>query len=161
MMLLGGNSWKMASHQKCLLPFVANRKPEFELIISAMYTDSFPYAQSAWFYYQFLMTTLTDFVGHATITPNFTTEDRTEVVTRQLMILKDMLDGAEDCKWIYDAMIEYTMALSQMEERQLQEDEKGDCSLWLAQLGELDPLRKGRWDDLELALSNPQNPNRS
>ncbi|KAF4627376.1 hypothetical protein G7Y89_g10781 [Cudoniella acicularis] len=51
---------------------------EFELIISAMYTDSYPYAQSAWFYYQFLMTTLTDYVGHATITPNFTQEDRAD-----------------------------------------------------------------------------------
>ncbi|KAE9376088.1 geranylgeranyl transferas-like protein type II alpha subunit [Stipitochalara longipes BDJ] len=125
---------------------------EFELIISAMYTDSYPYQQSAWFYYQFLMTTLTDYVGHATITPHFTLEDRAEYVTRQLGILKDMLDGAEDCKWIYNALIEYTMALCQMEERVPDSNEKQDCVTWLAELRKLDADRSGRWDDLERSL---------
>ncbi len=127
----------------------ANIPPEFDLIISAMYTDSYPYQQSAWFYYQFLMTTLTDYVGHATITPHFTQEDRVEHVTRQLAILRDMLDGAEDCKWIYNALIEYTMALCQMEERTSRIDESQDCKAWLVELRKLDPLRSGRWDDLE------------
>ncbi|KUJ13492.1 geranylgeranyl transferase-like protein type II alpha subunit [Mollisia scopiformis] len=125
---------------------------EFDLIISAMYTDSYPYAQSAWFYYQFLMTTLTDYIGHATITPNFTTLDRSEYVIRQLAILKDMLDGAEDCKWIYSALIEYTLALCQMEEREPDIDEKQDCKAWLAELRKLDPLRSGRWADLDNSL---------
>ncbi|KAF8856427.1 geranylgeranyl transferas-like protein type II alpha subunit [Acephala macrosclerotiorum] len=125
---------------------------EFDLIVSAMYTDSYPYAQSAWFYYQFLMTTLTDYVGHATITPNFTPIDRSEYVIRQLAILKDMLDGAEDCKWIYNALIEYTMALCQIEERDPDRDEKQDCQAWLAELRKLDPLRSGRWDDLDESL---------
>jgi len=125
---------------------------EFDLIISAMYTDSYPYAQSAWFYYQFLMTTLIDYVGRATITPNFTSLDRSEYVTRQLAILKDMLDGAEDCKWIYIALIEYTMALCQIEEREPDCDEKQDCKAWLAELRKLDPMRNGRWDDLEESL---------
>lgn len=125
---------------------------EFELIISAMYTDSYPYQQSAWFYYQFLMTTLTDYVGHGSITPNFTPEDRAEYVTRQLVILKDMLDGAEDCKWIYNALIDYTMALCRMEERKPDLDERQDCATWLAELRKLDPDRSGRWDDLEKSL---------
>ncbi|KAG4430503.1 hypothetical protein IFR05_014008 [Cadophora sp. M221] len=125
---------------------------EFDLIVSAMYTDSYPYAQSAWFYYQFLMTTLTDYVGHSTITPNFTNDDRVEYVERQLAILRDMLDGAEDCKWIYDALIEYTMALCLMEEREPQVDEKADCKAWLEELRKLDPFRSGRWDDLEKSL---------
>jgi geranylgeranyl transferase type-2 subunit alpha len=123
-----------------------------------MYTDSYPYAQSAWFYYQFLMTTLTDPVGHATITPNFTSEDRIEFLIRQLEVLKDMLDGAEDCKWIYDALIEYTLTLSRMEQRQLQIDEKDDCSQWLTELRKLDTLRSGRWDDLELDLRGTHSP---
>ena len=100
------------------------------------------------------MTTLTDYVGHGTITPHFTPEDRAEYVTRQLVILKDMLDGAEDCKWIYNALIEYTMALCRMEERAPDSDEKQDCTLWLTELRGLDPDRGGRWDDLERALSH-------
>lgn len=127
---------------------------EFDLIISAMYTDSYPYQQSAWFYYQFLMTTLTDYVGHATITPHFTQDDRIEYVTRQLAILKDMLDGAEDCKWIYDALIEHTMALCKMEERAPEQDESQDCKAWLEELRKLDPGRSGRWDDLKKSLED-------
>jgi geranylgeranyl transferase type-2 subunit alpha len=119
-----------------------------------MYTDSYPYQQSAWFYYQFLMTTLTDYVGHATITPHFTQQYRVEYVTRQLAILKDMLDGAEDCKWIYDALIEYTMALSKMRERAPEQDESQDCKTWLGELRKLDPDRSGRWDDLEKFLED-------
>jgi geranylgeranyl transferase type-2 subunit alpha len=119
---------------------------EFELIISAMYTDSYPYQQSAWFYYQFLMTTLTDYVGHGTIIPHFTPEDRAEYVSRQLVILRD----------IYNALIEYTMALCRMEERVPESDEKQECETWLAELRKLDPDRGGRWDDLEIALRKPQ-----
>jgi geranylgeranyl transferase type-2 subunit alpha len=95
------------------------------------------------------MTTVTDYVGHATITPNFTPEDRAEYVTRQLVILKDMLDGAEDCKWIYNALIDYTMALCRIEERAPELDERQDCTAWLAELRKLDPDRSGRWGDLE------------
>lgn len=98
------------------------------------------------------MTTLTDFVGHATITPNFTSEERSEYVTRQLVNLRDILDGAEDCKWVYSALFEYTMALSRMEERQPRGDEREDCRLWLAELRKLDPLRAGKWDDLDNSL---------
>lgn len=117
-----------------------------------MYTDSYPYAQSAWFYYQFLMTTAIDHNGRDTITPNWTLGDRIECVTRQLAVLKDMLDGAEDCKWVYDALIEYTLALCQMENRQLVPGERNDCQSWLTELRKLDYLRSGRWDDLEISL---------
>jgi geranylgeranyl transferase type-2 subunit alpha len=117
-----------------------------------MYADAYPYAQSVWFYYQFLMTTLVDHVGHATITPNLTDEDRIEYVTKQLVNLRDMLVGAEDCKWIYIALLEYTLALSQMQNRQLHEVEKEECRSWLTELRKLDPLRSGRWDDVEKAL---------
>lgn len=131
---------------------------EFDLIVSAMYTDSYPYAQSAWCYYQFLMTTLTNHVGHSTITPSITNEDRIEYVNQQLVTLRDMLDGAEDCKWIYSALIEYTMALCQMDQRPPLPDEKQDCMTWLSELRKLDPLRDGRWDDLEKSLSGKEDP---
>jgi geranylgeranyl transferase type-2 subunit alpha len=63
-----------------------------------------------------------------------------------------MLDGAEDCKWIYNALIEYTIALCQMGGREPDIDEKQDCKTWLEELRKLDPLRSGRWDDLEQSL---------
>ena len=125
----------------------ADWNTEFDLVTAALWTDS--ENQSAWFYHQFLMTTLMEYVGQATITPNFTQTDRIEYVTRQIQNVQDMLDGAEDCKWIYNALLESTMALWQMEERFPEEDEKNDCKAWLAELRKLDPLRSGRWDEVE------------
>lgn len=129
-----------------------NTIAEFELITNAMYADAYPYAQSVWFYYQFLMTTLVDAVGHATITPNFTADDRIAYVATQLASLRDMLDGAEDCKWIYIALLEYTLALSRMRSRQPRDEEKEECRAWLAEVRKLDPFRAGRWDDVEMEL---------
>lgn len=60
-----------------------------------------------------------------------------------------MLDGAEDCKWIYIALIEYTMALRRLEERVPGPEERNECKLWLEELRKLDTFRGGRWDDLE------------
>ncbi len=128
---------------------------EFDMMRNALWTDSND--QSLWFYYQFLMTTLVDHVGHASIVPNFSHLDRAEYVTRQLIDLKDMLDGAEDCKWIYNALLEYTLALCEMEERTPTDDERVDLTAWLNHLQSLDPMRKGRWDDLEIVLRAAEN----
>lgn len=98
------------------------------------------------------MATIVDEVGHAIITPNFTDEDRIEYATKQLVNLRDMLNGAEDCKWIYNALLEYTLALSRMQNRQPQQVDKEECRSWLAELRKLDPLRSGRWDDVEKSL---------
>ncbi|TQS37953.1 hypothetical protein Golomagni_01554 [Golovinomyces magnicellulatus] len=121
---------------------------EFELIISAIYTDSYPYQQSAWFYYQFLMTVITE-PGCCQVVLDFTVDDRCGYVRKQLDVLKEMLDGAEDCKWIYNAAIDYTFTLCSLEKRPFQPEERLDCLMWLNELKKLDPYRIGRWSDLE------------
>ena len=98
------------------------------------------------------MTTLVEYVGHSTITPNMTTIDRVEYINRQLVNLKDFLDGGEDCKWVYNALLEYTLAVCEMGGRPPRDDEVQDCKDWLAELRKLDPLRAGRWDDLDKSL---------
>lgn len=132
----------------------ANISPEFELITRAMWNDAYPYDQSVWFYHQFLMSTLTESVAHATITPNFSREDRIEYIKQQLLNLRDFLEGGEDCKWVYDALFEYTLAVCEMEERLPKHDEVQDCKFWLSELRKLDPMRAGRWDSLEVSLRN-------
>jgi geranylgeranyl transferase type-2 subunit alpha len=119
-----------------------------------MWNDAYPYDQSVWFYHQFLMSTLTESVGHATITPNFNRDDRIEYIQRQLVNLRDFQDGGEDCKWVYNALLEYTLAVCEMEERLPGHDEVEDCKAWLSQLRKLDPMREGRWNDLEKSLKS-------
>lgn len=90
----------------------------------------------------------------------------------------EMLDGAEDCKWIYLALIRLARAHRELsgrwpeegggggvggqkrvdEEGEGQErvDEEGEGQArvreWVAVLGRLDPIRKGRWEDMRVGL---------
>lgn len=95
------------------------------------------------------MSNLTDYVGRATIIPNMDFRDRITYVMAELEEIEELLQDFDDVKWIYEALLEYTLALQRLEERQLEAAEKERLRGWLAKLRELDPLRNGRWDDVE------------
>jgi geranylgeranyl transferase type-2 subunit alpha len=67
-----------------------------------------------------------------------------------------MLDGAEDCKYIYQALLENgrLLGLKKEEKGEGEDDEEGkkrrreEMKSWLEELRKLDQLRKGRWEDL-------------
>jgi geranylgeranyl transferase type-2 subunit alpha len=124
---------------------------EFKLIQEALYTD--PADQSLWKYHQFLMWTLgPDRSNASVIVTNLTNHDRLELYEREINNIKEMVDPDEECKWIYQALLQYNAEylefdagnklVSTMEMRE-----------WLEELRKLDPLRKGRWDDLEKKLN--------
>jgi geranylgeranyl transferase type-2 subunit alpha len=115
---------------------------------NALWTDASD--QSLWFYHQYLMITLLD--QSISILPNFTPEQRLEYATSQIDDLKEMLDDAEDCKWMYNGLFEYTLAICDLFKREPCAEEKQDLKSWLGELKKLDPLRKGRWDDRERSL---------
>lgn len=111
-----------------------------------------PEDQSLWYYHQFLMLDLIEHVGRPTITTNLIDEERLSYMTREIVDIKDLLEDYDDCKLIYERLIDYTAALATLEGRQSREDEKVDLRVWLSKLRELDPMRNGRWDDLEKGL---------
>ncbi|KAK3052115.1 Rab geranylgeranyltransferase [Extremus antarcticus] len=120
---------------------------EFELITSALYTD--PYDQSLWFYHQFLMATLDTTNPQAGIILSpCTNSDRKMYLEQEVTSVREMLDGAEDCKYIYQALLEYARRWRDLGG----EVEKTDMKEWLGELRKLDPLREGRWRDLEKVL---------
>lgn len=95
------------------------------------------------------MSNVTDYVGRTTIIPNLDFKDRVTYVTAELEEIEELLEDFEDVKWIYEALLEYTLSLQRLEERQLDASEKERLVQWVAKLRELDPLRSGRWDDVE------------
>jgi geranylgeranyl transferase type-2 subunit alpha len=108
-----------------------------------------PEDQSLWYYHQFLMLNLFEPVGRASITPGFSLEERVTYVERELQAMEELLDDYDDIKWIYEALVESTISLADMEDRQLREEEKEDLKLWLEKLKTLDPMRNGRWVELK------------
>ena len=124
---------------------------EFELIITALYTD--PVDQSLWFYYNYLMTNLSPKTSpELRIVADLTNKHRIDYLDTQFDLLKDMLEDNKDCKWIYLALVTYTPEYLEIDagNKNITTLELSD---WLDQLDQLDPLRKGRWLDLRKSLN--------
>ncbi|KAK8129428.1 hypothetical protein PG999_001808 [Apiospora kogelbergensis] len=125
-----------------------------------------PEDQSLWYYHQFLMDQITtrgegkeDDVKHGEgvkglIAPNLSLADRREFIDREVAEIKDLLEDYADVKLIYEALLEYTMAYQAMGESSEDIVNEDEMMAWLAKLRELDPLRQGRWDDLEKSLKS-------
>lgn len=136
----------------CLLVTMADiLRAEVALIREALNVG--PEDQSLWCYHQFLVLDLVEYVGRPTITAGFTIEERVSYIHRELVDIQDLLEDYDDCKLIYERLMDCTLALATLEERQPTPDEKMDLRAWLSKLQELDPMRKGRWIDIERELN--------
>lgn len=88
-------------------------------------------------------------VGHPTIAPALTREERVTYVTREIEQIKELLEDYGDVQLIYEALIDYTIFSCQFQERKPDGSEKAEIAGWLEKLRKLDPMRAGRWADLE------------
>jgi geranylgeranyl transferase type-2 subunit alpha len=130
---------------------------EFELITTALYTD--PYDQSLWSYHQYLMSTLdpkspinsADYARKTAILSPVSDADRTAYLGQELESIKEMLDGAEDCKYIYQALLEYSKRYIDLGVDDTVTTKEAMAG-WLTELRKLDPLREGRWRDMERSM---------
>lgn len=133
---------------------------EVEMITTALYTD--PYDQSLWSYHQYLMSTLDEGapVNRAEYTQTrktaflepLTDGERVRYLEQEIESVKEMLDGAEDCKYIYQALLEYSRRRLELGGDVDEEDTRKAMAGWLEELKKLDPLREGRWRDMERSM---------
>ncbi|EME89008.1 uncharacterized protein MYCFIDRAFT_62867 [Pseudocercospora fijiensis CIRAD86] len=124
---------------------------ELEQITNALYTD--PYDQSLWFYHQYLMSALDGKNPKApTLLEHVTNGDRLQYLEQEIDSVKDMLDGAEDCKYIYQALLDYSRRYLEIEAGN-KKVTTTEMKEWLNALRKIDPLREGRWQDLEKSLN--------
>ena len=117
---------------------------ELEFVQRALYTGDND--QSPWFYHQYLMCTFDPVYAVRSLAPALTDNERATYAGEELEKLKEMLDGAEDNKWIYQAMLQLVLLSKRLTSEWL--EEKQQVREWLGQLQKLDPLRAGRWRDL-------------
>jgi geranylgeranyl transferase type-2 subunit alpha len=121
---------------------------ELALIHSALFD---PYDQSLWFYHQYLMSSFDPDLAIQTMAPNLTNDERLEYIEREVEFIKDILEDVEDCKWIYQSLVECQLLTAKIN-GQMSEKDRNDVRGWLSRLKELDQLRYGRWVDLERKL---------
>lgn len=123
---------------------------EFDFILQALYTD--PYDQSLWFYHNWIMSTLSpDASPSSAIVLDLANEERIQYLELQMDTIKDILDGSDDCKYIYQALLTYSAQYLHIEPK-AKHINATEMNMWLDQLEKLDPLRKGRWQDLRSTL---------
>jgi geranylgeranyl transferase type-2 subunit alpha len=108
-----------------------------------------PFNQSAWFYHQYLMSTLAiDCAPDIAIVNDLSDPERERYFEQEIERIKEILDEYDDCKWIYQALVQChvdagrTGAISGKE-----------VKIWLDELKRLDPMRLNRWNDLQAKLS--------
>ena len=125
------------------------KKKEFKLISEGLNVG--PEDQSLWYYHQFLMLNLTEMPGPDTIAPALSLEERATYLRQEINNIRELSEDYTDVKCIYEALFEYTGALCKMENWRRQRDvtEMQDLRTWLASLKRLDPMRMGRWRDVE------------
>lgn len=86
-----------------------------------------------------------------TMTPNLSKDQRLEYIASEREYIEEVLEDAQDCKWAYQALIECTLLEAKLNNG-LQEVDKTKVLKWINELKSRDPLRKGRWLDLEQSL---------
>lgn len=100
------------------------------------------------------MSTFDPSLSKSAVAPNLTNSERLEYVRREIDEIQDMSEGAEDCKYIYQALIECALLASKIQGTVPSGDRKKDILSWLSELKKLDPLRQGRWLDFEKSLGD-------
>ncbi|KAL6860637.1 Rab geranylgeranyltransferase [Amphichorda felina] len=113
-----------------------------------------PGDQSLWYYHQFLMLQMVGGGDRPTIVGNMDLREKVLHVSHEIDEIKDLLEDYPSTKWIYEVLLEYTLALMGLEQGTVPRDgELGDLQNWLTKLRTLDPMRMGRWDDVERQIS--------
>ncbi|KAF2228184.1 hypothetical protein BDZ85DRAFT_255555 [Elsinoe ampelina] len=118
---------------------------ELELVTEGLWVCTGPKDQSLWFYHLDLMATLDpDAREEFRILKGINDQERRGYVEKQTEAVKEILEDNEDCKWVYQALLD----LAQLYKRIGGQADDDEMRNWLDQLEKLDPLRKLRWLDL-------------
>ncbi|KAL8708559.1 MAG: hypothetical protein Q9220_006612 [cf. Caloplaca sp. 1 TL-2023] len=108
--------------------------------------------QSLWFYHQYLISNFDPRHHSDMIAPDLSTEDKISYIKAQIEDLYEMLDGAETSKWIYQRLLELAVMGRSLAGRwPIKPARVEEC---VEQLIVLDPLRKGRWQDLRAQINS-------
>jgi geranylgeranyl transferase type-2 subunit alpha len=110
-----------------------------------------PFNQSAWFYHQYLMSTLAPSCPQEdAIVLDLTTADRLHYYEQELERITEITEDFDDCKWVYEALLQYHIDYSKL--KGLPSSNQEELRGWLGILQRLDPMRSGRWRELQASL---------
>ena len=107
---------------------------------------------SLWFYHQYLMCTFDPRQAPSSIAPDLTDEERQNYLLEEIEKVLEMEDGAEDCKWIYQALVSMSVLYRKL--TGAFPPQAAPIEGWLKTLDQIDGLRAGRWRDMRQRLQS-------
>jgi geranylgeranyl transferase type-2 subunit alpha len=123
---------------------------ELSLICEAINTD--PFDQSIWFYHQYLLSTMSPSCpSHQLIVRDLSNGERQKYYEHEMEYIREILEDETDCRWIYEGLLGLAEAYLEVDAG-TGALTTADMRAWLDELKRLDPLRRGRWEDLEKKL---------
>lgn len=114
-----------------------------------------PEDQSLWYYHQFLVHAVRNATGDGPIVSKLLVEERLRYLNNEIDFVQELLEDYSGVKWIYEALVEYTLAADHATNNKLQQANKTLLIGWLGRLKELDSKRHGRWLELEKTIGIP------
>ncbi|KAF3087735.1 Rab geranylgeranyltransferase [Orbilia oligospora] len=121
---------------------------------TAVYTD--PYDQSIQLYNHWLLLESCSSKQPTSTSPVFslTNSQKSETLLRTLEWMRELLDEEPDCRLLLEEMIFVGSLLRDLDETEEEEDVdrdeiKRDMQSWLEKLMEVDPMRGGRWREMQ------------
>ncbi|KAH7398900.1 hypothetical protein DE146DRAFT_511394 [Phaeosphaeria sp. MPI-PUGE-AT-0046c] len=126
-------------------------RAELSLICEAINTD--PFDQSIWFYHQYLLSTISPSCPpHRLIVHDISNGERQKYYEHEMDYIREILEDESDCRWIYEGLLGLAEAYLEVDAGTAWVTST-DMKAWLNELKRLDPLRRGRWNDLEQRLN--------
>lgn len=108
-----------------------------------------PEDQSLWYYHQYLVHAILGANGQGLIVRDLSGHDRQRYLEDEVNFIKDLLEDYFDVKWVYEALIECTLAINAFKTDGQEQINRSLVGGWLKKLRELDTKRSGRWDELD------------
>ncbi|KAG6017163.1 hypothetical protein E4U54_008160 [Claviceps lovelessii] len=130
---------------------VAARKAFLEQEIATVHEalNVGPEDQSLWYYHQYLVHAILGANGQGLIVRDLSGHDRQRYLEDEVNFIKDLLEDYFDVKWVYEALIECTLAINAFKTDGQEQINRSLVGGWLKKLRELDTKRSGRWDELD------------
>jgi geranylgeranyl transferase type-2 subunit alpha len=87
-----------------------------------------------------------------TMAPNLSTAQRRQYLSSEREFVEELLADASDSKWVYQSLIELAVLKAKLD-GSMSMDTKSSALGWVEELKTLDPLRSGRWLELEKTVT--------
>ncbi|RDA86625.1 hypothetical protein CP532_1055 [Ophiocordyceps camponoti-leonardi (nom. inval.)] len=123
---------------------------EFDFVRGALNIG--PDDQSLWYYHKYLILILTGSSTYRSVSFQLPWTDRKTYISHEIAKAQELTEDYAGMKWVWEALVEQTLAMLQLDGQPGGTQDRANLSLWLQNLKILDGKRIRRWQHLENSL---------